>query len=158
MIQEARQIIGEILYLTLATADAQGRPWCTPVFTAHDEDYNFYWASGFEARHSKNIRENERVGATVYDSRSPDGEGQAVYMDGSAQELDHHTWHEGVVLLRQRCLKPEKFYPLGQFDHTGPVRVYRFTPETFYMLNPDGDPRYDEYADCRVEIDMRASA
>lgn len=157
MSQEAKDIIDKILYLTLATADANGKPWCTPVFTAFDKDYNFYWASGFETRHSQNIRENGNVGAIVYDVRVADGEGQGVYMDGKAAELTPDSWQDGVALLRKRSLQPEKFYPEGQFDRLGPVRVYRFTPEKFYMLDPDGDPRYDDYADRRVEIEMRAA-
>ena len=52
--------------MTLATADADGLPWATPVEFACDESMRFYWTSHFDARHSRNVRANARAAAVIY--------------------------------------------------------------------------------------------
>ncbi len=47
-------------------------PWNSPVYSAFDKDYNFYWASWKENQHSKNIKENEKVFVVIYDSTVPE--------------------------------------------------------------------------------------
>ena len=150
----AKIIIKEVVYLTLATADKNGKPWCTPVFTAYNDNYEFFWASGIETRHSLNIDENPDIAATIYDSSVPEGEGQAVYMEGVAEQLNPDNNQEGLKLLRARCNKAEEYYPLDAYQNETPVRIYKFTPKNFYVLNPDGDERYDVYADCRLQIKL----
>ena len=51
----ARAIIDEIFFMTLATVDAQGVPWATPVWFAHAEYSEFLWVSRPDTRHSQNI-------------------------------------------------------------------------------------------------------
>ncbi|HKH39752.1 MAG TPA: pyridoxamine 5'-phosphate oxidase family protein [Rubrobacter sp.] len=51
----ARSIVDSKLYATLATADAEGRPWASPVWFAHDGYRDFFWVSRPEARHSRNV-------------------------------------------------------------------------------------------------------
>ena len=41
----ARRIIDAHVYMTLATADAQGRPWASPVWFAHEDHTRFVWVS-----------------------------------------------------------------------------------------------------------------
>ena len=41
--QTARDIIEASRYLVLATADAAGRPWSSPVYFAHIGFTEFYW-------------------------------------------------------------------------------------------------------------------
>jgi len=43
--QTARDIIEASRYLVLATADAAGRPWSSPVYFAHIGFTEFYWVS-----------------------------------------------------------------------------------------------------------------
>lgn len=154
LVSIGKKIIEDVIYLTLATVNKQGVPWCTPVFTAFNKRYIFYWASGFETRHSENIRANPQCGAIIYDSSREEDLGEGVYMEGRAEELNPTTWQEGFKFLRYRSKQREKYYPPGSFQTLGPVRIYCFVPEAFYMLDPDGDPHYSEYADCRIKIDM----
>ena len=48
----ARAIIDANRYMTLATADAAGRPWPTPVYFAPVAYRELIWVSRPEARHS----------------------------------------------------------------------------------------------------------
>lgn len=81
----ARAIIDTNLYLTLATADATGRPWPTPVYFAPAHYRELVWVSSPEARHSQNIAARPDVGIVVFDSRVPINSGQAVYMSAVAE-------------------------------------------------------------------------
>jgi hypothetical protein len=80
----ARAIVDDNLYLTLATADAAGLPWPTPVYFAPASYRELVWVSRPEARHSQNIEARPDVGIVVFDSRAPIGTGRAVYMTASA--------------------------------------------------------------------------
>jgi hypothetical protein len=80
----ARAIIAANLYLTLATADAGGRPWATPVFFAPAAPGELVWVSRPDARHSRNIEARPEVGIVVFDSQVPILQGQGVYLDAVA--------------------------------------------------------------------------
>jgi len=150
----ARRIIDRTLYLTLATAGADGMPWCTPVYTAFSTRYEFYWGSGRDAQHSRNIRENPHVGAVLYDSSAIEGSGEGVYMKGLAQELSPDECEEGLNVLRTRSAMADTFYPLQFYLKDTSVRIYRLQPSDFYMLMPGGDPDSGAYTDKRERIDV----
>ena len=59
--ERAKEIISKIQYITVATYSKDGEPWNSPVYSAFDEQYNFYWASWVENQHSKNIAENGKA-------------------------------------------------------------------------------------------------
>lgn len=80
----AKEVIEKIEYINLATVTPEGMPWNSPVYTAYDKDYNFYWASDQENIHSKNIINNQNVFAVIYDSTAPAGTGFGIYLKGTA--------------------------------------------------------------------------
>jgi len=84
LIRIGRAIVEDNAYLTLATADAQGSPWASPVWFAHDRYTRYVWVSRPEARHSRNIAVRSEVGIVVFDSTVPDGTGQGVYIEATA--------------------------------------------------------------------------
>jgi hypothetical protein len=55
-----RAIIDAHQYMTLATADAHGTPWASPVWCATDDYREFFWVSSPAARHSHNLAAWER--------------------------------------------------------------------------------------------------
>jgi hypothetical protein len=71
-------------YLTLATADAEGRPWATPVWYAPVGDTEVLWVSVPDARHSRNIEVRPDVGIVVFDSHAPYNTGQGLYLEAVA--------------------------------------------------------------------------
>jgi hypothetical protein len=54
--RKARRLIEDTPHLTLATADASGKPWSSPVYFAHDPAFTLYWVSFRQTVHSANIR------------------------------------------------------------------------------------------------------
>jgi nitroimidazol reductase NimA-like FMN-containing flavoprotein (pyridoxamine 5'-phosphate oxidase superfamily) len=83
----ARAIVEDNLYMVLATADAAGRPWASPVYYAHDAYRRFVWVSAPDATHSRNIAVRPDVSIVIFDSRVPINTGQAVYMSAVAEEV-----------------------------------------------------------------------
>ena len=81
----AKGIIDTNLYMTLATADQDGRPWASPVYYAPEGYARFYWVSSSEANHSRNIATRAEVAIVVFNSRAPIGCGQGVYVSAVAR-------------------------------------------------------------------------
>ena len=56
----AREIVDANLFMTLATADSDGRPWASPVYFSPAGYREFFWISEPGARHSRNSRPGRR--------------------------------------------------------------------------------------------------
>ena len=84
----ARDLLDTTSYLVIATADAEGVPWASPVWFAHENYHELFWVSAPDARHSQNIAARPSIGMVVFDSTVAPGAGQAVYMTARAYELE----------------------------------------------------------------------
>ena len=71
--QTVRHIIEASRYPVLATADAAGRPWSTPVYFAHIGFTEFFWVSSPDVTHSRNIAARPEVGIAIFDSHAAIG-------------------------------------------------------------------------------------
>jgi len=85
--QVASGIIDRARYMTLATADAEGRPWASPVWFAPDGYRELLWVSAPAARHSLNIAARPEVAVVIFDSGVPPAQAAAVYLDCSAEQV-----------------------------------------------------------------------
>lgn len=149
--EKAKNIIHKILYITIATSNKKGEPWNSPVYSAFDENYNFYWVSWKDSQHSKNIKENNQIFIVIYDSRVPEGTGEGVYIKAKAYELsDVKEMSHALSCLDGRVNK--KPHSPEQFVSNMPRRIYKAIPEKVWM-NVDGDVN-GEYVDKRVEVDL----
>jgi predicted pyridoxine 5'-phosphate oxidase superfamily flavin-nucleotide-binding protein len=101
---QARRIVAENDYLTLATAGVDGSPWASPVwFAARGLDL-FVWASKPGARHSRNIAENPRVSFAIFDSTCAPGEGTAVYVAADARLVEPAEFDETLAVYNAGSL------------------------------------------------------
>lgn len=152
--QKAKEIISKILYITIATASRDGEPWNSPVYSAFDEQYNFYWNSWKENQHSKNIAENPRVFLVIYDSTVVEGTGEGVYIQARAHMLtDRQEIEQARMILAKRKSKPSsKLRAPEEFMGDYPRRVYKAVPEKVWM-NGDGEVG-GNYVDIRQEVDL----
>ena len=75
-------------YMTIATADADGTPWVTPVWFAPDGHDGLLWVSDPRARHSRNIEARSRVAIVIYDSRVAPADAQGLYLTADAAQVD----------------------------------------------------------------------
>lgn len=150
---QARKIIDRSLYMVLATADAAGRPWPSPVYFATDGDGAFYWVSSHEARHSVNIAARPDVGIVVFDSSMPIGTGQGIYLEARAEQLSGPELDRGLAVFSARSIQ-HGGSPWTRDDVGGGtlIRMFRATAASYSMLAKDGKPDHR----VPVEIGRRA--
>lgn len=149
--EKVKSIIEKIIYITIATVSKDGKPWNSPVYSAYDEKFNFFWASWKENEHSKNVRNNSDVFLVIYDSTAPEGTGEGVYIKAKACELNDpkEIEHALKYLYGRKSKTPRKVEEfLGEF----PRRVYKAVPEKFW-INTDGEVS-GSFVDKRIEVNL----
>lgn len=126
--ERARALIDRNLHMTLATADAVGTPWVSPVLYVPDDEYDLYWVSDEEARHSENIRINPVVAITIFETQPV----AAVYIAADAREINDPDEARRAIRVLERRSQPEKWVTqeLADVIGNGPWRIYRATPKT----------------------------
>ena len=148
-VAKAKEIISKILYITIASVTKDGEPWNTPVYSAFDENYNFYWASWKENQHSKNIVENPNIFIVIYDSTAAESTGRGVYIKAKAYALTDpkEIEHAAKYTYGRKSKQPRSAKEfLGEY----PRRMYKAVPEQVWMnvaSEVDGN-----FVDKRVEI------
>ncbi len=98
----ARRIVDANMYMTLATADGDGRPWASPVWFAPLMYAEFLWVSTPEARHSRNIAQRPEVAIVIFDSTVPIGGAEALYIEAVAEQLSGAAIDPAIATYSQR--------------------------------------------------------
>jgi nitroimidazol reductase NimA-like FMN-containing flavoprotein (pyridoxamine 5'-phosphate oxidase superfamily) len=132
---DARAVVAANRYMTLATADAGGRPWASPVWFATRECRDFVWVSHPDARHSLNIAARPEVALVIFDSHVEPGHGQAVYISARAQELAGEEVAQGLELFSAECVA--QGLPAWVLEQVAPGalhRLYRARADEHFML------------------------
>ena len=97
----------------------------------------FYWVSSPEATHSRNLAVRPEVSIVVFDSRTPVGSGQGVYMSAVAEELAGDDLDRGIAIFSRRS----EAHGAGEWileDVRPPARhrLYRATASEHSVLGP----------------------
>lgn len=155
VVERAKQIIAGNIYMTIATASLDGRPWISPVFFASDAHYNLFWVSNKDSLHSNLIRRNRQVAIVVFDSRAPEGEGDGVYFEADAFELDEvHEIESAIDTLGKRVTKDEfRVKSVEEVTHTAAWRIYKAVPRAISKLT-NGEYVNGQYVDRRISIQL----
>lgn len=144
----ARQIIDAGRYLVLATADAGGRPWPTPVWFAR-EGREFLWLSRPQARHSGNIAARAEAGFVVFETPVPaDGRTRAVYAEAIAAEVSQADRERCIAVVDRRA-RAQGHAGWSAEDVVAPagLRLYRAVVSRFFVLHPERDIRREVQVD-----------
>ena len=137
----ARAIVDSNVYMTLATADADGRPWPSPVWFAHEGYADFVWVSKPGARHSRNLAARPQVGIVIFDSTAGPGEAAAVYVEAEATRLEGAEEERAIQVFSRRSTGLG--WPSWTVEDVRPpaaLRIYRATASALSVLGP-GDER-----------------
>jgi nitroimidazol reductase NimA-like FMN-containing flavoprotein (pyridoxamine 5'-phosphate oxidase superfamily) len=146
-----REIIDANLYMVLATADEDGRPWASPVYFANAGYTELFWLSSPTVTHSRNIAVRPDVGIVVFDSRVAISTGQGVYMTAIAEAVEPEGIERGLDVFSRRSLAHggRAWTPADvQTEGESAIRLYRATAATHSILAKDGRP------DHRVPADL----
>ena len=132
----ARRIIDAASYMTLATANGDGRPWATPVWFAERDLREFIWVSRPGTQHSRNIADRSDVALVVFDSTVPPGEGVGVYVEAVASEVDERDRAAALAVYTTRS-EARGIRPWNESDVTGSsqFRLYRAVALHVWVLD-----------------------
>lgn len=136
----ARAILDDTCYAVLATADADGAPWATPVWFAHDDLHRIYWLSWPGARHSQLIEQRPEVAFTVFDTNAVPNEATAFYATARAGQCLNEHLDDGLHVVNRRG----RAQGLGEFTRervTGGSRLRLYVAEITeaWVLDQDAD-------------------
>jgi hypothetical protein len=132
----ARAIIDANMYMTLGTADEDGRPWVSPVYCAAHEYRELYWVSAQETTHTANLAWRPQLSIVVFDSQVPPGTGQAVYMSATAVVLDAVDVVRGLEVYPGPAERGARSMTPDQLQPPAPHRLFKATVSQHWILCP----------------------
>jgi pyridoxine/pyridoxamine 5'-phosphate oxidase len=136
----AREIIDSSQYLTLATADEDGRPWASPVWFAHKGHTRFLWVSKPEARHSRNLSVRPQAGIVIFDSTVPMGHGQAVYLEAAVEQLEGDEEERCIEVFSRRSEALDgPAWSVEDLRAPAPLRLYCATASASFVLGANDE-------------------
>ena len=127
----ARAIIDANRYMTLATADADGVPWASPVWFAPD-GRDFLWVSDPQAQHSHNLAARPDLAIVIFDSQVAPADAAALYMSAEAEQAD-----EGIDAFSAHSVAQGlPAYTLDDVTGAARLRLYRARVRERWLLGP----------------------
>ena len=137
----AKRIVEANVYMTLATADREGRPWASPVWFAHEDFTRFAWVSKPDARHSENLAARPEVAIVIFDSTVGQGAAEAVYVEAEAEQLEGAEEQRGIDIFNRRSESHGwPSWSVADVREPAPLRLYGATASAIFVLGP-GDER-----------------
>ncbi len=132
----ARAILDDNSYVVLATADAGGTPWASPVWFAQEDYRHLYWVSAPDSQHSMNIAARPSIAMVVFDSSVPEFQGQAVYMTATAALVDDPA--DGIAVVSRASQRHgQDPWDTSRVSGDARLRLYRAEVIEHWILDPD---------------------
>ncbi|WP_161606018.1 pyridoxamine 5'-phosphate oxidase family protein [Microlunatus speluncae] len=136
----AERVLAGTRYLVLSTADADGRPWATPVWYASDGEH-FYWVSAPTSRHSENIAARADVALVIFNSQVPVGSASAYYASATAQQVPPDEVEAGIAIFSAESVAAgHDAWGIDRVTGDSRLRLYRATMTEQWVLAEDGGP------------------
>jgi pyridoxine/pyridoxamine 5'-phosphate oxidase len=132
----ARELIDANSYVSLGTADADGKPWVSPVFFATADYRLFFWMSAGDAVHSLNIARRPQVSMVIFDSQVAPYHGRAVYLSGTATEVAEGDLVRSLEIYPRPSHRESITVELGDVTAPSTYRLYQATVSTASVLCP----------------------
>ena len=134
----ARRLIDGAMYLTLATADGDGRPWASPLWFAPAGYAEFLWVSDPEARHSRNLATRPQVAIVIFDSTVRIGAAEAVYVEAVAEQLSGSELEHAIAIYSARSKAVGgREWTLADVNSPARLRLYRAAASAQFVLGPN---------------------
>jgi pyridoxine/pyridoxamine 5'-phosphate oxidase len=137
---DARRIVDSNIYMTLATADADGCPWASPVWFAHEGYGRFLWVSKPEARHSRNLAVRPQAAVVIFDSTVGEGAAEAVYLEVEAGRVSEEDEKRYIGIVSRRS--EASGWPGWSVEDVRPparLRLYLATATAQFVLGPNDE-------------------
>jgi hypothetical protein len=132
----ARALLDANRYLTLGTADADGRPWTSPVYFTAPSLREFLWVSAADARHSRHLTGRPQVSIVVFDSTVAPYHGRALYAVGEARELSGADLERALDTYPRPDGGGATAVAPDEVTAPAPYRLYQATASDLWVLCP----------------------
>lgn len=149
----ARRVIDGNRYLVLGTSEPDGSPRLSPVFFTPARYRDFYWVSSPEAQHSHNVRARPDVRIVVFDSSSPPGESEAVYLTASAREVPDGEIAHVVGEAFDPETRGARRFGVDELTGDADLRLYVATATAYDVHVRGSHPTHGTGIDRRVATD-----
>jgi uncharacterized protein YhbP (UPF0306 family) len=130
--------------MQVATAK-NNQPWASTVLFAFDENFNLYWISKPDTRHSQEIGENEKIAGTIVSPTALGENVRGLQFEGIAREATGEDMKKAIDVYAARVnMKDERKQKL--LDKTDGHNAYIITPKLFVLfdtLNFPDNPRQE---------------
>jgi pyridoxine/pyridoxamine 5'-phosphate oxidase len=137
----ARALVDAASYATLGTADADGRPWVSPVWYAPVGLRGLLWVSRPGARHSRNLAARPDVSLVIFDPRARAGVGSALYAAGVAAEVPAAELEPALAIYSARsAARGLPAWTRADVEPPARHRLYRAVASELSVLG-EGDER-----------------
>lgn len=127
----AQKILQDTFVMSLGTFDQQG-VWVADLVFLSDEDFNIYWVSMPNTRHSKAIELNNQVACTITASWDYKKE-RALQVSGTAERITPSLERERLYEAKRGRPIPEKEGEILSKGHAW----YKLTPNTLKLIDSE---------------------
>lgn len=139
-VERARNMIRSNMFMSLATTDGAS-VWIAQVGYVVDTDYNFYWYSATNARHSEHIQQNPHIAVGIFNPNEPLESISGLQIAGTAgvvpeADLSHIMEMFFRLIFPDESVRAQRILPIEAFSGNAMLRFYRFTPTEVYMPHP----------------------
>ena len=135
--------LSEVPIISVATS-LNNRPWACNVYYAFDHDLNIYFISKTFRRHSKEIRENSHVSATICAPHLEpfDMPGRGIQLEGQAFQVEDISEAEKYLEIYLERLPSSIKLHAAVNDITGEAlpRIYKIVPERYVLFDERNFP------------------
>jgi pyridoxine/pyridoxamine 5'-phosphate oxidase len=153
----AARLVAANRCMTIATVGPDGRPWVSPVWYAPASDTDLLWVSDPTSRHSRNIAARPQVAIVIFDSTVPEGAAEALYLEGTAQQLVGDLLEEAITTFSARSQAcGDRAWTAADVLPPARFRLYRATAASRSVLGP-GDQRLPLNASTATTLDTEDS-
>ncbi len=133
----AQDILDKGYFISLATLD-DGGPWVSDVFYVADENWNIYWVSACETRHSKAIEQNKNVAGSIRITTTPQEPSEALQIAGHAEKVGEELSEELQKLFLLKRGREKKAEAAGQsWYKLVPTKIRLTHQQTFKLEKQD---------------------
>lgn len=131
-----REYLPAVNVMQLATAGLDGQPWVSTVHYYSDENWNFYWISTREKRHSQIIEQNPKVSvAIVVHENTPDEQYIiGISIEGAAECIGQQIDEQIESKYTQKLHKPPQLM-VDIRSGKNPHHFYRLRPTKIVLFD-----------------------
>ena len=90
-----REYIDESIHMSFATC-ADNHPWVSEVHFVYDNNFNLYFRSKANRRHSEELAKNPNVAGNIVCQHAPEDYPHAVYFEGTAAMVTDEAQKAGA--------------------------------------------------------------